>query len=281
MDRAACITFLFATTTAVAGCSPHNSTSPTAPASPAVVSLSLSSAPAAGGAIQVTAIGRSAEGTAQDVTRAAQWESSNTQLAAVTQTGLVTPVGKGDVAVRATYMGVSGSISLSVAPPVVTSLTISGAQPAGSFQLTATAKRADNSSVNVTPSAMWQSSDPHIALVSSIGYVTVVANGVVDVSATFEGVTATLHASVSVPKIYAITGVVTDAASGAPVAGVRVQAIGGPHGVTDAAGKYTLNGVAEGRTLVEFDADGYEVLERDVMVNGDATLSVALTAAHS
>jgi hypothetical protein len=218
------------------------------------------------------------DGTVQDATRVALWESSNAQLAPVSPAGLVTPIAKGEIDVRANYMGVSSSIHLAVAPAPVTSLTIAGAQPSGSFQLTATAKRADNSTVQVTSAAMWQSSDPHTATVSAVGYVTVLADGRVDISATYEGTTATVGLSVSAPKIYSISGTITDAATQKPIANARVQVLGGPFATTDANGKYVISAVAAGRVLVEISADGYDVVERDVTVDADETLSVALQA---
>jgi hypothetical protein len=263
--------------TAVSACSQTDGMSPTAPTTGTVVSLSLSAAPMSNGVIQVSAISHFTDGTTQDVTRTSQWDTSNPQIASVSQQGIVTPLGTGDVDVHATYVGITGTTHLSVAPPAVTSVVIAGAAASGSFQLTATATRANNSSANITSAAIWSSSDPHIALVSSIGFVTVLADGAVDITATFEGVTGTLHATVSVPKIYSIAGTITDATTNQPISGAHVQVLGGPGATTDTTGKYTVSQVAEGRTLVEISAAGYDVAERDLMVESDTTLSVGLT----
>jgi hypothetical protein len=161
--------------------------------------------------------------------------------------------------------------------PTITSVAVNGAKPSGSFQLSAMAMRSDSTSSDVTFAAIWISSNPQIATVSSVGFVSVLADGTVDFSATYAGVTGSLHTTVSVPKIYSISGTVTDAASGHVIAGAHVQVLGGPSAVTDANGKYTISSVASGRALIEFSATGYDVEEKDITVDGNETLSVTLT----
>lgn len=275
--------FVAAAAIIVSGCSGSNGVSPTAPTTSAsVVSVAVNAA-FMGSTVQLTATGHLADGTTRDVTTASTWESSNPQLAVISPAGVLTPVGKGDVDVRATYQGVTGSMRLSVAPPTVTSIEITGAEAMGSFQLVATAHRSDGSTQNVTASAAWQSSNTSIATVSASGYVMVAANGNVDLSATFGGATGVVHATVSVPRTYAVSGTVFDAASpGTPIANARVQILDGDgHTFTDASGKYRLEGVPEGRTFIEFSAVGYDVHESDVTVAGDTTLSVGLTVSQS
>ena len=163
--------------------------------------------------------------------------------------------------------------------PTILNVTISGAADVGSFQLVALAERSDHTMENATAAAIWTSSNAAIARVAAGGYVTILQDGVVDFSATYQGVTGTLHATVSMPKTYTVSGVVTDAATGAPLANVRVQLLGGsPEATTDAHGKYTLYNVPSGRNLIEFTAAGYDVTEKDAAVADDITLSVSLNA---
>ena len=48
----------------------------------------------------------------RDVTRLAEWRSSNPEVATVSATGVLTEVGVGTTAITATYQGKSGSILL-------------------------------------------------------------------------------------------------------------------------------------------------------------------------
>jgi hypothetical protein len=282
MTRTTLSVLVAAVVVAVPACSGSNGVSPTAPTTSGVVAVAVSAA-FMGSTVQLTATSHLADGTTHDVTMASTWESSNPQLAVVSPAGVVTPVAKGDVDVRATYQGVTGSMRLSVAPPTVASVDVTGAAASGSFQLVATAHRSDGSTQNVTSSATWQSSNTNIAAISAAGYVTVTGSGNVDLSATFGGVTGIVHATVSVARTYTVSGTVFDAASpGTPIANARVQILDGEgHTFTDASGKFMLAGVPEGRTFIEFSAAGYDVRESDVMVQNDTTLSIGLTASAS
>lgn len=102
-------------TLAACGGSTHNPASPTPPSSATVTALSVTSAPPTGTTFQLTATARMSDGTSQDVTASATWESSNTSLATVSTAGVVTVRGDGELDVRATYKGVSGSMHLLVA----------------------------------------------------------------------------------------------------------------------------------------------------------------------
>jgi len=107
-----------------AACSGNNGSapSPTAPtpgvtAPTTIKSVDISSAFATGNMYQLVATARFSDGTTRIVTTAANWESSNTSVAIVSQTGLVTIVTTGNVDVRATYQGISGSFPLLVGAP--------------------------------------------------------------------------------------------------------------------------------------------------------------------
>jgi len=217
------------------------------------------------------------DGTVRDVTNASAWQSSNTALATVSSAGVVTFFGSGDVNVRATYQNDSGLLHLVVANVPVISMTISSApsSPATSFQLTASARLADGSTQDVTRSATWESSNSSIATVTG-GLVSVVANGEVDIRATYQGTTGSTHIAVARPNGFTLTGFVTDTVTTQAIPGVRVQLIGGGSSHTDDHGAFGI-AVAEGRVLVEFSKDGYQTLEKDVTISGDAQMLVTLT----
>jgi hypothetical protein len=202
------------------------------------------------------------------VTKAATWESSNSLLATVS-TGMVTVLGTGELDVRATYQGVSGSMHLLVARVPVVALIISGASTSSSFQLTAIARLSDGSTQDVTRSATWASSNTQIATVSSTGYVTVVGNGELDVQVSYQGVTGSQHLVVALPKSFALSGVVHEIAPNVrPMAGATVRILSGSIApvVTNDQGSFAFSALPAGRTLIEVTKDGYQVWESEIVI---------------
>jgi Big-like domain-containing protein len=87
-----------------------------APTSPTTVSsVAVSgSAPAIGGTSQLIAMATLADGTTQNVSTQATWQSSNTAIATVSSTGIVTGVSSGTAVIQATYLTITGSDQLAV-----------------------------------------------------------------------------------------------------------------------------------------------------------------------
>lgn len=255
---------------------------PTAPTPPGVkvTALVVTSAQTSAASIQLKATAQLSDGTSRDVTSGATWESSNAAIATVSATGLVTVVSSGELDVRATYQGAAGSLHLLVTRVPVSSVAVSGGPSLSSafFQLTATARLSDGTSQDVTRSATWSSSNTSIATVSSIGAVTILANGDVDLTATYQGVSGSTHVTVSVPKRYAVTGVVGEPApTSKPVAGARVQLVVGNYTMTDTNGVFSLAGLPVGRSIIEVSKDGYVTWSNEVnVIDKDIQVSVTL-----
>ena len=97
---------------------PNPPASPTPPApgpAPTVSSVIVSGAPPTVGATApFSATANLSNGTSQAVTSQATWNSSNTSVATVSNTGLVTGVGVGIADITATYQGASGTAHASV-----------------------------------------------------------------------------------------------------------------------------------------------------------------------
>lgn len=87
--------------------------STTSPSSVSSITVT-GSAPAINATSQLTATAVMSDGTTQDVSTSATWQSANTGTATVSSTGLLTGVASGTVVVQATYSSVTGSISLTV-----------------------------------------------------------------------------------------------------------------------------------------------------------------------
>jgi Carboxypeptidase regulatory-like domain/Bacterial Ig-like domain (group 2) len=263
----------------------HNTTtvapSTTTPGAASITSVIITTASTTNSSFHLSAAARMSDGTSRDVTSTATWESSNPSLAVVTGPGLVTVIGTGEIDVRATYQSVTGTLHMLVAKQPIVSVTITGSPsaPVAWVQLSAVARLSDGSTEDVTHSAVWSSSNPSIAAVSA-GYVSAVASGDADITASYQGTSGSTHVSVAVARKFTVTGAVSEGAQGQrPVAGARVQIVGGSFTTTDDQGRFTLSGVPEGRELIEVSKQGYETFEQEIVVTGDMTYPVVLVPA--
>lgn len=107
---------LLAVTLAIAA----SCSSPTAPRMPTVTSVVVTGLPTiaifVGDTYQLVATANLSDGSAQVVTNTASWSSSNTLVAQISSSGLLTAVATGSATARATYQGQSGSETASVEP---------------------------------------------------------------------------------------------------------------------------------------------------------------------
>ena len=133
------------------------------------------------------------DGTEQDATSTATWDTSDHSIATVDTTGLVTAVTQGPVNVIASADGLIGNAPLTVGPPVAQSLTVSPhtAHVADGLttQLTATATMSDGSQQDDTNDVTWSSLNPSVATVDSTGLVTTLAQGTAAIKATLGALT--------------------------------------------------------------------------------------------
>src|SRR2546422_2243884 len=140
-----------------------------------------------GATAQLTATPRDANG-AFLAGRSVTWASSNTAVATVNTTGLVTGVAEGQATITATSEGQSGTAALTVVVPVASvTVTLAPATVAigQTVQLTATPKDA-NGNVLTGRVVTWASDNTAVATVSSTGLVTGVAQGQATITATSE-----------------------------------------------------------------------------------------------
>ena len=170
----------------------------------------------AGAVHQLTATAIYSDSSASNVTTSAIWSSSDTSKATIHATGstagLATGVATGSSTITATFSGMSGKATLTVAPP--TSISVSPVNPSVAIgatqQLTATASYSDGSTSNVTTFATWSSSDTSKATIpatgSNAGLATGVAAGTSTITATLSGTSGgtTLTAKTEAPTNLAI-----------------------------------------------------------------------------
>jgi hypothetical protein len=93
--------------------------------------------------------------------------------------GVVTGVAVGDTDIRTSYQNVTGSNRITVRPPSVRSVAVSGSTPAvgNSSQFTATATLSNSTTQSVTNDASWLSANTAVLTVSTSGLVRAIAGG--------------------------------------------------------------------------------------------------------
>ncbi len=178
---------------------------------PALVTITVSpnqSSMPVGETRQLTATGNFSDGSIQNLTQSATWISSGLAIASVNTQGVVTAAGVGAAQVSATSQGITGSASVTVAQPVLLTITISPNQsslPLGESEpLTATGNFSDGSTRNLVQSVMWTSSLA-AASVSVQGVVTGTSLGVAQVSAVSQGITGSASVTVGAAALLSIT----------------------------------------------------------------------------
>lgn len=169
--------------------------------------------------------------------------------------------------------------------PSVTSVGVSGGgqpTPGQTAQFTATANLSDGTTQNVTQQAMWESSNPAVATVSSSGLVSFVAAGDVDIRATYRSVTGSTRITVSpAPRPrYRLSGVLTDMINGRGVDQARVEVVSGLNAgrsvTTPVDGSYEFSDLVEDSFTVRFSSPFYETADRSVNLTTDTVVDVVM-----
>jgi trimeric autotransporter adhesin len=152
------------------------------------------------------------DNTTAIVTAQATWTSSEPGVAVVSNTtgggpggpggatgGTATALAIGSSTITATYSELSGSATLTVVDPPLSSVQVTPTNPSipvgATRQFTATAVFSDNSIRDVTAQATWSSSDSAVSVVLSsgptAGRASAVAEGKATITATYKGVSGT------------------------------------------------------------------------------------------
>jgi hypothetical protein len=159
------------------------------------------------------------------------------------------------VAIALALLAGCSSTKSPAAPTVtVSSIAVTGnglsAAAGQNVTLVATATFSDGTTLNVTTQATWGSSNTAVATVSPAGVVTFLAAGGVDVRATYQSVTGSMHFDVGPPSptITAIT-----------VTGVASQATVGQTGSLVATATYSNNSTAVVTTQVSWSSSNTAV----------------------
>jgi uncharacterized protein YjdB len=207
------------------------SLSVSAPAPIPVASVSVSPPTATlqiGGSTQLSAVTRDGNGNVL-TGRVIAWSSTNTGIATVSTSGLVTAVAAGSVSVTASSEGQLGSSAITVSAPApvpVASVTVapasSGLLIGATVQLSATTRDANNN-VLTGRVVTWTSSNSAISTVSASGLVTAIAAGSATITALSETKTGTATITVSAPAPVPVASVSVSPASSSLLVGATVQ----------------------------------------------------------
>ena len=160
-----------------------------------------------GGTQQITATPRDAQGNAL-AGRTVAWLSANTNVATVTAAGLITAVAPGNTTVTATSEGKVGTVAVTVAAPVVGSVTITPGSATVNVAATTTLAatvRDVNSVVIQGMTVSWSSDKPQTALVSQSGVVTGLVPGTATITAISGGKIGTAAIMVQLAPVATVT----------------------------------------------------------------------------
>jgi uncharacterized protein YjdB len=137
--------------------------------------------------------------------RPVTWGSSNTSVATVSQTGLVTGLALGSATITATSEGKSGTSAITVTPIPVATVTVSPANTTiNAVQTTTFTATTKDGSGNVLTGRVitWSSSNTAVATINaSTGLATGLSGGTATITATSEGKTGTANLTVNVSSV--------------------------------------------------------------------------------
>ena len=159
-----------------------------------------------GSTVQLTATVTDASGAAI-TDRAPTWTSTNSTVAIVSASGLVSAIATGTTSIAATLDGKSDTVGVTVVAVPVGSVSV---QPASATMivgegamLTATVKDANGTIVTDRPVA-WTTSNAAVASVTQTGAVKAIAAGTATISATSEGSTGSATINVTAAPVASI-----------------------------------------------------------------------------
>ncbi len=186
---------------------------------------------------QYTAIGTYSNQSTQDLTNQVSWASLNTSVATIDNSasskGLLTTQSTGSANITATLGGITGQTQVNVTSAVLTSITITPANPSvangRTLYLTATGVFSDGTVSDITSQVTWSSSLTSVATADNSaglsGRISGVGVGSTNITAAIGGIDITISLNVTNATLESIQ-VVSDSHSIARGTSTFVQAIG-------------------------------------------------------
>lgn len=161
-----------------------------------------------GTTLSFTAKGSYSDNTTTDITSSVTWESSNTTIATINESGIATSLSKGTVSISASLHGARDEATLNVSDPVLKSIEVNP-QTINLFENTshtfiATGTYTDKTTQDITTTVNWSSSNAQIASVTNDGQVNAVSGGAATITASLNNISAS-----AIVNVYPVTELAT------------------------------------------------------------------------
>ena len=149
--------------------------------------------------------GSFSDATSQDLTFDADWVSSDSAVATISNDpasrGLSQAISTGETTISATFAGISSSTQLTVVEASLQSITVSPANPTllslSRADFTAVGNYSDGSTAEITGQVAWSSTSKSVASVTSTGAVKTLMSGTTSIEAALSGVIGTASLKVT------------------------------------------------------------------------------------
>jgi len=141
---------------------------------------------------QMTATGTYSDDSTHDLTSSVLWSSASNQVVSISKNGVADAKALGATLISATASSISGSASVIVSAPALTSISVLPLNPTipleSSLQFTVSGNFTDGSKQDLTTSVIWTVDNASVANLSSTGTANAQQAGSTRVEATLHGV---------------------------------------------------------------------------------------------
>lgn len=165
---------------------------------------------------QFQAVGTFSDNTTQEITSLTTWESSETDIATIDNTGLATTIETGTTIISGAWQTITSSTNLLVTAATLTSIEISPEAATiaqgTTVQYEAEGTFSDDTTLDITDIVDWTSSDTDVGVINAEGLATGVTPGEVEIKASFDVDDDTISATATLT----VTNAVIDSISVTP-----------------------------------------------------------------
>jgi len=243
----------------------------------AVVINTQSSTTPVGLGVQLSASGNFTDGTTSNLTNSVTWTSSNPAVMTVSTSGVATGVSTGSATITAqSNNGLSSSVSLSVSPATLLSISLSASStniPAGlTQQIIATGNYSDGSTQPLVGGVSWSSSNNWATVTSGVVMgSSQSSNKNTVITASVGSISSSITVSFSPAVLRSIAVTPSTATASLPVA-VSAQLI--------ALGQYSDGSTSNLSNLVTWVSDSYSSVNSSGLLTGISPGAANITARY-
>ena len=159
--------------------------------------------------VQLSATGTFSDGTSKDLSSLVMWSSTPPSIVSTSSTGVAIAKTPGSAIVTASDGSIAGSDTLTVTPPILTSIAVSPQNltltPGHFAQLTSMGTYSDGTTQDISSSVRWSLSPAGIVVVTNSGVAIAQGPGVATIIASSNTVSATDVVDVVAPTLTSIS----------------------------------------------------------------------------